>query len=279
MLFRLLGYRLLWCLRGFRAAPRSKLTSLVVIGGSPRSGTTLLRSILGRHPAIFAGPETTVFLHRISSPKDVGERLDWDPAEIERWQCSSRSQTEFIEHCAAAVLARSGRAVWVEKTPHNVRRFGFVRRRFPHAKLVHIIRDGRDVVCSLRRQPFSKVRGAAWDSPGAARQCAVQWRNAVQAGLRFRGDPAYHELRYEDLVRDPEPTLRALLQFLSLPWDGALLDTGVQPARPDRFEPRASTEIFPSAVGRWRTDLTREDHAVLDPVIGSLLTRLGYDAA
>jgi hypothetical protein len=275
--FRLLGYRLWWCLRSVKAAPYSDLKSLVVIGGSPRSGTTLLRSILGRHPAIFAGPETTLFLHRISSPKDLGERLDWDPAEIEDWQCDSRSQAEFIERCAAAVLARSGRGIWVEKTPHNVGRFGFVRRRFPHAKLVHIVRDGRDVVCSLRRQPFSKVKRAAWDSADAARQCAIQWRNAMRAGLRFRADPAYYELRYEDLVRDPKPTLVALLAFLGLPWTDSLLDTALQPLSPDRFEPRASIALFQSAIGRWRTDLTAEDLAALYPLIGTLLSQLGYD--
>ncbi len=276
-LFRLLGYRLWWNLRSPFAPTRSKLANLVVIGGSPRSGTTLLRAILGRHPGIFAAPESTVFLQRISSPTDIAERLGWDATQIESWQRASRSQTEFVEHFAAEAARRSGKPVWAEKTPSNVLRFGFVRRRFPRAKLVHVIRDGRDVVCSLRRQPFSKVDDASWNSAAAARRCALQWRTHVIAGLRFRGDPAYHEVRYEDLVRDPEPALRALLAFLGLPWSDTLLTPAPDPGPPDPFEPRAAGAIFDSSVGGWREKLSHEDRAAVRLLTGPLLEKLGYD--
>jgi hypothetical protein len=276
-LFGLLGYRLWWILRAPLARRRSALRNLVVIGGSPRSGTTLLRSILGRHPAIFAGAESTVFLHRVSAPEDIAERLDLHAEEVELWQRQSRSQMEFIERCAAGVLLRSGKRFWAEKTPHNVKRFGFVRRRFPHARLVHVVRDGRDVVCSLRRKPFAKLDGAACDSEAAARRCAVQWRTSVKAGLRFRGRPNYHEVRYEALVANPEPVLRALLEFLGLPWDDALLQADAHPVRPDPYEPRASGQIFDSAIGRWRHELSPAHRDAVRVLTGPLLARLGYE--
>lgn len=163
ILFTLLGYRLWWLLRCPFAVHRSDCRSIVVIGGAPRSGTTLLRSLLGRHPMLVSGPETTVFLRRISSASDVGERLGFSATTIETWQRESRSQVEFIERVRRAMLERSGKSIWVEKTPKNIGRFRFVRRRFPHAKLVHIIRDGRDVVCSLRRTPFAKIDHAPWE--------------------------------------------------------------------------------------------------------------------
>jgi uncharacterized membrane protein YkvA (DUF1232 family) len=261
--FSLAGYRLWWLARAPLSRRRSALRGLVVIGGAPRSGTTLLRSILGRHPAIVSGPETTVFLRRISSPADLSERLGFPAGEIESWQISSRSQLEFIETCARAVLNQSGKRVWAEKTPHNVLRFGYVRRHFPHAKLVHIVRDGRDVVCSLRQEPFSKTETTAPDSAGAARLCARQWRSHVVAGLRFRGDPAYFELRYEDLVRAPEPVLRDLMAFLELPWDDALLATGS-----DAAEPKASGRIFSASIGRWRRDLSQPDRRAVHETAG-----------
>ncbi len=276
-LFRLLGYRLWWRLRSPFAPARSHLANLVVIGGSPRSGTTLLRAILGRHPDIFAAPESTVFLQRISSPADIAERLGWDAGQIASWQRASRSQAEFVEHFAAEAARRSGKPVWAEKTPSNVLRFGFVRRRFPRAKLVHVIRDGRDVVCSLRRQPFSKVDDASWNSAAAARRCALQWRTHVIAGLRFRNDPAYHEVCYEALVRDPEPALRALLAFLGLPWSDTLLTPDADPGPPDPFEPKAAGAIFDSSVGGWREKLSREDRAAVRLLTGPLLERLGYE--
>jgi protein-tyrosine sulfotransferase len=165
-----------WSLRSPFARPQSDVRSVIVIGGAARSGTTLLRTILGRHPLIASGSETTVFLYRVSSPDWIADRFGWETALIERWQRDSRSQMEFIERFYHAILEQSGKAIWVEKTPRNVWRFPFIRRRFPLAKLVHIIRDGRDVVCSQRHHPYAKLDHALWHSTAAARRCAVQWR-------------------------------------------------------------------------------------------------------
>jgi protein-tyrosine sulfotransferase len=282
--FALLGYRLWWLIRTPLATRRSACRSIVVVGGAPRSGTTLLRTLLGRHPMIASGPETTVFLRRISSPEDIGRRLGWDPGLIAKWQYQSRSQVEFIERFQHAILERSGKAVWVEKTPRNAGRFGFVRRHFPYAKLVHIVRDGRDVVCSLRRTPFAKLDHAPSESVVAAQRCAVQWRASVRSALRFRRDPRYYELRYEDLVRDPEATLQALIGFLGLPWSDCILSSSGQSAQDpvgnivdDPGAITAAGAIFDSSIGRWRQDLTYADCRALRLLIGPLLVELGYE--
>ncbi len=269
-----LGYSRRWLVQAPLARHRSERDGLVVIGGAPRSGTTLLRTLLGRHPAIASLPETTVFLRRISPPAEIARRLGWPVADIARWQRSSRSQVEFIERLHAAVLARSGKPIWAEKTPLNVLRFGFVRRAFPRAKLVHILRDGRDVACSLRHRPFAKLDGAAWDTPAAALRCGVQWRACVRAGLRHRSDPDYWEVRYEDLVRHPEPVLRALLDFLDLPWHDCLLVAEETGADPD--ERRAAGAVSVGAIGRWHGELSAAQCAALEPLIGPLLETLGY---
>lgn len=273
--FSLCGYRLWWLLHTPFARARSDMDKIVVIGGSPRSGTTLLRSVLGRHPLICSGPETTVFLHRVSSPADIGERMGWPAEEIEMWQCRSRSQMEFIERFAKAAMAREDKPIWAEKTPHNVGRFGFVRRRFPRAKLVHIVRDGRDVICSLRRESFSKLDDAAPESAAAARRCAMQWRWAVTAGLRHRGDPLYHELRYEDLVRDPEPTLRRLMVFLDVPWNDRLLQADASRSR-DAHEAKAASRISSTSIQRWEQELSADDIAATSLLLNPLLRSLGY---
>lgn len=282
--FALLGYRLWWLIHRPFAAHRSACRSIVVVGGAPRSGTTLLRTLLGRHPMIASAPETTVFLRRISSPEDIGKRVGWDPVLIAGMQRDSRSQVEFIDRFQRAMLQRSGKAIWVEKTPKNAERFGFVRRHFPYAKLVHIVRDGRDAVCSLRQTPFAKLDHAPAESVAATRRCAVQWRANVRAALRFRSDPLYHELRYEDLVRDPESTLRSLIAFLELPWsDHVLVPSGRSAAdearavEDDYGAATAAGAIFASSLGRWRQDLTYADCRALHLLIGPLLVELGYE--
>jgi protein-tyrosine sulfotransferase len=277
ILFASLGYRPWWWVRSIGARRRSEATGLIVLGGSPRSGTTLLRTILGRHSMIASGAETTVFLKRITSPQHLAERLGWDPLEIEGWQRQSRSQMEFIEHFQQAAISLSQKPIWLEKTPRNIERFQFVRRHFPHAKLVHIIRDGRDVVCSLRRTSFARIDHVPGDSVKAAVRCATQWRRFVESGMRLRGDAGYYELRYEDLVLAPEQTIRSLLEFLGLPWEDEILiaeqtDTAVGD------EAVASGEVFESSRGRWRRDLPAKDKQALGLLIGPTLIKTGYEA-
>jgi hypothetical protein len=293
--FRLLGYRAWWLLHFVTGRRASAAERIVVVGGAARSGTTLLRTALGRHPRVVSGPETTVFLRRITAPRHLGPRLALDPARIERWQFQSRSQVEFIERFHRALLRDPARPVWVEKTPANVFRFGFVGRAFPDARMVHIIRDGRDAVCSLRHQPWAKIpRSIPRDGAEAARRCGMLWAASVRAGLRHRGDPRYHELRYEDLVKRPEPTLRALLAFLDLGWDRRVLD-GTQAAalplpgaysddwqddvhrslRHDAIAPGRA--IIGDSLGRWRAELSGDDRLALAHVIADLLVRLGYE--
>lgn len=278
-LFRLVGYRAWWRARSLLRRPAVSHAPVIVIGGAARSGTTLLRTLLGRHPHIASGPETTVFLARISSPHDIAERMGWQASEIEAWQMASRNQVDFLGFFERAMLDRSGKRIWAEKTPHNVGRFAWIRRRFPRARLVHIVRDGRDTVCSLRVKPFAKLDGGAWNSVAGAQRCAIQWRNSVRPGLRFRGDPAYHELRYEELVQRPEATLRALLIFLDLPWSDDMLRPAGQPPPADADERLAAAPIFNSSIGRWRRDLSPAEKKATGALIGPLLDELGYEDA
>jgi protein-tyrosine sulfotransferase len=293
-LCRRLGYRRWWLLHTPTARQRSTLNGLVVVGGAARSGTTMLRSILGRHPMIASGPETTVFLKRITSPCHLSQRLGWAPGSVASLQRRSFSQVEFIEQFYEAVQARTGRSIWLEKTPANVFRFGFVRRSFPNAKLIHVVRDGRDAVCSLRSQPWSKVGShIERTSAEAYRKCARLWVASVRAGLAHRNDPNYFEVRYEDLISHPVETLSRLLEFLELPWSDRLLDEEVATSFTEfsadwptdvrqSFERdfiAANGRMFPDSVGRWRRDLSLLEQAALMPLIGPLLVELGYEIA
>lgn len=276
-LFSLLGYRGRWRLRSLLPHRRVSQTSPIVIGGCERSGTTLLRVLLGRHPEIGggAGLESTVFQKRITSPSEIGRRYGFEPALIERWQRESRSQVEFIEKFQAAVLAQEKKPLWLEKTPQNVLRFSFIRRHFPKARLIHVVRDGRDAVCSLRQQSWVKAR-CRRDPVEELRLCAAYWARRVVAGRRFAAQPRYFELRYEDLVQDPEGVLRRVLEFLGLEWSEALL-RAEDHVGPDPHERRARGAIDEAAVGIWRERVQPAERPLLCGLIGDLLVELGYE--
>ncbi|HKF73787.1 MAG TPA: sulfotransferase [Stellaceae bacterium] len=269
LVFDLLGYRRRWRLLEQLRTPYVSETAPIVVGGCGSSGTTLLRRMLDRHPAVCCGPESTVFLERVSGPEELASRLGFRADQIEGWQCASRSQAEFIDRFQSASLARSGKRVWADKTPENVRRFAFVRRHFPKARLIHMIRDGRDVACSLRSQGWMKVRHRT--PSDAAARCAAYWVERVSAGRASRSDPGYIEIRYEQLVRDPEPTLRRLLGFLGLEWSDRVLVHDSNVTHP------AAGPAFTTSIGRWRREFTARDCEMVEAVAGDLLTELGYD--
>jgi PAS domain S-box-containing protein len=253
------------------------LIAPIVIGGCGSSGTTLLRQMLDRHPAIFCGPESTLFLRRTTSDADLAERFGFAEAQVRRWRTESRSKLEFIERFQAACLARSGKAVWAEKTPENIRQFPDIARRFPRARLVHVIRDGRDVACSLRRAEWMKLEkitgGAPRNSPEVLETCIRYWAERVAFGRSLAGSPRYHEIRYEDLVADPERALRDLMAFAGLAWDPRMLQAD------EACPTRDGRPIYGASAGRWRREFSAGEAEIVERHAGPLLAKLGYETA
>ena len=160
------------------------------------------------------------------------------------------------------------------------------------ARFIHLIRDGRDVALSRVK------RGMGAEKPIG--DVADLWKrrieNARKQAKRLRG--RYLELRYEDLVADPEPALRAICELIELEFDPAMLahherageriselgDLAAEGERRgrDAGERQASHALAakpPSAVrtGVWRTEMDPAERAEFEHVAGGLLAELGYD--
>jgi protein-tyrosine sulfotransferase len=263
-----------WRIQEWAGVVHPSQTAPIVIGGCGSSGTTLVRHILNRHPAIFCGPESTLFLMRITSPEELADRFGFARPEVSRWRRLSRSRIEFIERFQGACLASSGKQLWADKTPENLRFFPEIRRRFPQAKFVHVVRDGRDVACSLRQARWMSLEkitgGADRGSPEALEACIRYWAERVRFARTLAGDPRYHEIRYEDLLKRPEEALKGLTAFLGVPWDPALLEAD------DRAAERAATPLSRASMGRWRKELTASEARIVQRHAGDLLHDLGY---
>jgi hypothetical protein len=232
-----------------RTLPEPVEGSGIVIGGCGRSGTTLLLSILSCHPNIHAIPVETRFL----CPGAYAEPSECPPPRLDYLLARARESG-----------ARPGQR-WCEKTPGNVRCFHAIKGAIPDVRLIHLVRDGRDVVTSRHSIDPSRY----WVAP-------ERWVADVELGLAC---DAALTVRYEDLVADYEATVRAVLEFVGEDWDEALAD---YPARATIKEARAwggaAAPISLSTVGRWRApehsgavrDLLAQPRAV------ELLDRLGY---
>jgi Sulfotransferase family len=249
-----------------RAAPKTTGVAPIFVIGSPRSGTTLLRLILDSHARISCGEET----HFLRDLEAVVGR-DWDLVATyglarEWWIEHLRGLYESFQ---AEVLARNGKARWAEKDPTYTLHLPFIEELFPGAVYVHLLRDGHDVVASFRDR---------WGYTSAARAARTEWARYVTAaralGARLPTE-RFLELRYEELVADPETQARRLFAFLGEAWDPAVLE----------FDPRdhRATERY-----QWFTAQRRaaggEEHTIyrsrvgaggrsLDPLLRTLLRR------
>ena len=115
-----------------------------------------------------------------------------------------------------ARLARAERkARWAVKSPSNVCRLGCIFKALPAARVVMLVRDGRDVMLSLRE----RFRGASPAGP----HVLGRWVNDNTAGLRYERDPRMLVVRLEDLARPPYATLRRVLRHYGLAFDDALI--------------------------------------------------------
>ncbi len=182
----------------------------IFVVGCQRSGTTLLRLMLDSHPRISCGPETK-FLFDFA---DLAERTRLYGLPDEYW---NRKIADFFDSFQTDYARARGKVRWAAKTPRYALLLDFIDDLFPTCQIVHVIRDGRDVVASHRHR---------WGYASGLK-AVVKWPRYIHTVRRFAETlPAqrYHEVRYEALVTDPEAVMRRLLDFLGEPWDSAVLE-------------------------------------------------------
>ena len=257
--------------------------SPIIIGGCPRSGTTLTQVILNAHPNIACGPESSLLMGRVQKV-ELLKNYELSAAELAQLYRSAADHANLIELFFTRYAVRQGKRRWAEKTPANVRHLAYIFRCFPNAKFVHVVRDGRDVICSLRRHPkYRLVAGQLMPTKiqRPLQVCVRRWLRDTAAGLAWRGHPNYLELRYEDLVKNTEPTLRRLCEFIEEPWDSGLTEYYRQQGQLKNLHHlsgRANVrqQISIKAVERWRDELTEAELRMFNRLAAHQMAEFGY---
>ncbi|HEX9992993.1 MAG TPA: sulfotransferase [Acidimicrobiales bacterium] len=292
----------------------------VLVGGDNRSGTTLTSVVLDSHPDLVVGPELdftepenlgpyvveSADLLLAGDPRVQGQGVETaDPhwyfgvqfvkqchrfgvewADVRRIVAEVVDElgtdvADFDERCV--VIDRigehrrraTGRRRWGIKIQRQVHRVDDFARRWPRAQFVHTIRDGRDVAAS------NLTGGQEW-AYKTIEEAAAGWLGVVERPHTVAPPGRYLEVRYEDLVGDPRPTLERVVAFLGLAWDDALLRHSELPhtlhQNPwDHPSAEATAEALSSAkVGRHRSELTPDQIAEFERLAGHELRRMGY---
>jgi hypothetical protein len=239
--------------------------------GCSRSGTTLLRAMLDAHPALAVPPESHFALApSVRALRRALRREPWfalweiDAPDLHGLDCADAVRALF-----AAYAAARGKPRYADKTPYYVSHLPRLAARFPEARFVHVVRDGRDVALSLLEVPWG---------PDTIEGAALYWRRRVLEG-RAAGLPPdrYRELRYEALVADPEGELRPLAAWLRLEYSGAMLAYPDRPLTVPYPEHHRRLALAPTPDLRdWRTQMSPADVARFERVAGDALDALGY---
>lgn len=267
--------------------------------GVGRSGTTLLRLMLDAHPQLAIGPETQFvpdLIHLDDHVEAIVGSRTWGDFGLDQQEFARRAADQDLPGVLRtfyALYAESqGKSRWGEKTPGYVRSMDSIATVLPEARFVHLIRDGRDVALSRR------ARGMGADKPMA--KTANLWRRRIEdaRGQARKLGGRYMELRYEDLVADPEPHLRAICELIDLDFDPAMLrhevgagerlgelgDLAAEGGRQARDAAERATAhtlagqpASTARTGAWRGEMSLEDRREFEEVAGELLRDLGYD--
>jgi Sulfotransferase family len=283
------------------------------IVGSPRSGTTLLRLMLDAHSLLAIPPETgfipALGVPTCSSDLSVDKFFEivtsfsddapvWHDFQLaaedfrrELHRLSPFTSSEGLRCFYRMYARRFDKPRYGDKTPTYCRCLPMIEQLLPEAAFIHIIRDGRDATLSLREM---------WFAPGKdIKVLATFWRDNVLAGREGgRQIRRYTELRYERLILEPTAELQRICDFLELPYESTMerhferapMRLAEHRERVQRnghvlvtheqrlWQQRATTmPLDAGRIGKWRLEMTENEHRLFREVAGPLLDELGYD--
>lgn len=261
----------------------------LIITGCGRGGTSITGQVFGRHPRSALHHEKAGFWIQKNLHVPLMGPLSAEDATPERRQK------------AAAWANTEPRYLLVDKDPRHVLRMPFIRALWPDAKLVYIVRDGRDIACSVMKAWNRKgINPTAWIAkrrmpPHLEKQVRdeagrrsfhtsilVWWAYCVEADMAaLADDPGVEFLFYEKMLADPVGTFGRLFDFVGLDSEPCMkLISKVSDDPSVHVSPLSAGNFVgghPRRVGRWRHEWTEEAKAHGWEVAGETLASLGYE--
>jgi hypothetical protein len=307
-------------LGGDENTPATATGGVFFVVGNQKSGTTWLMRMLDAHPEVLCKGEGR-FFGGSWRQKSLKQRDTMRPASslyfayldaeylrlwVERsvWSRNDSADEHLdnltrmaIDYFLGGELLKSGKRVVGDKspllTPETIREISAI---YPEAKVIHIIRDGRDVAVSAayHSRNFGRARKRSGPNEtessvfpeGQLEKLAAEWASrvgkTVEDGPRLLGNN-YTEVRYEDLLHKPEAEVQRLLAFLAVDSDREAVTRCLDAASFERLSKgRRRGEEDPASffrkgvAGDWKHVFTQREREVFDQEAGELLARLGY---
>jgi tetratricopeptide (TPR) repeat protein len=246
--------------------------SPVFIVGFPRSGTTLLDTLLMNLPSLHVLEELPV-VRNVEAMLGGEARLASLTSEE-----AKALRARYFEALDVLAPPRPGQTV-VDKYPLHMARMAVIHRFFPDAKIVFVERHPCDAVlsCFMANFQLNHAMRSFTDLEEAARTYDAVFDAWTRAETLLPLD--VHRVRYERMVADLEGEMRGLLAFLGLRWDPGVLDNRASAARRDHIRTASYSQvtepIYRRAAGRW--ERYRDELAPILPLLAPWAEAMGYE--
>lgn len=210
------------------------------IVGCPRSGTTLLQSLIVAHSEVASFPESK-FFQKIVVPQSIYKKFNLAPPSARKVFNSFLEDINspelkkllplnaiFIpQYINSFILAldtvtlQQQKNYWLEKTPEHLRRINAIEKLVADSKFIHIVRNGVDVVASLYEmtQKYPQI----WGEPRELERYINRWANDVLISSCHLHKPNHILVRYESLLADPTTALKEICQFMGITCETSML--------------------------------------------------------
>ncbi len=286
---------------------------MIFVVGNSRSGTTMLGRMLGRNSKVYKFPELHLFGPCISHGKefdplteqecikaftwllDVADRKLHATRDPKKYEVEAKELTrkhfhegihawELYYHFVNYEVRRKGKEIPSEDLPGNIFKIDQILEIFPFAKIVHIVRDPRDVLLSQKNRHQRRKLGGGyvkrremlrfWANYHPQLICRL-WKNAVKAGCTPEREKVL-TVHFENLISSPEVTLRKICSHCTINFEEDMLNVPQVGSSMRKDEPGKSG-IDSSRSGSWnKGGLNNAEIEICEEINGAMMERLGY---
>lgn len=277
--------------------------------GVPRSGTTLLQRMLNSHPEVAVANDSH-FVPRaleltdksLTAKAESGDVIPLSDMLIEKVRnyhrfyrlgisdedfatasLNARTYQQLVSELYSQFACNHGKRLAGEKTPDYVRRLRLLHGLFPNSKLIHLVRDGRNVALSLLNwaKPNKGPGRIEWWNRYPIAVCALWWRWLVMEGrdqARAITAASVAEVKYESLTNNPGDSMELLCEFLNLDFSPKMLDYHRGKSKEQGSGSAKSAWLAPQTGLRdWRRDMEPLQVEVFEALAFDALEEYGYE--
>lgn len=291
---------------------QENVVDTIFVVGASRSGTTMLSRILAHNTRLF-GLQELHYFGEIWDPREADELVNKESAEKIAALLLARQRKDIwggepdkqdyseakkiiqeqplltysalYRRVVQYIATQNKKPIAVEQTPRYVYYLPSLLEKYPSSRVIEVVRDPRAVLYSQRQRWKMRSLGAknvplkevlrVWLNYHATTMSQL-WLSATKAGIAVENHPRVKRVKYEDLVNNPETTIRDVCAFLNIRYQAEMLSIP-RIASSTSINAEKKTGISRESVDAWKLGLPRGECEICERIVRDTARYLGYD--